>query len=148
MKNTIFDLTGRTALVTGGSKGIGNAIARGFANAGADLFLCSRTEFAAHAEGRKQLRMEFFYREMRKRHAVLVDDGKPTGGDWNFDSENRKSFGKDGPPLHKAPRAFPSDEITRGVIAMVNARFANHPGELAQFDWPVTSADAAQPIDH
>ncbi len=106
-------------------------------------FLCSRTEFAAHAEGRKQLRMEYFYREMRKRHAVLMDDGKPTGGDWNFDSENRKSFGKDGPPLHKAPRTFPPDEITRGVIAMMNARFAAHPGDLSQFDWPVTAADAA-----
>lgn len=105
-------------------------------------FLCSHAEFAAHAKGRKQLRMEFFYREMRKRHDVLLDDGEPTGGDWNFDSENRKSFGKDGPPMHKTPRSFPPDEITRGVIAMVNVRFAAHPGELAQFDWPVTAADA------
>ncbi len=105
-------------------------------------FLCSHSEFAAHCEGRKQLRMEFFYREMRKRHGVLMDDGKPTGGDWNFDSENRKSFGKDGPPLHKTPRSFPPDEITQGVIVMVNARFAEHPGELARFDWPVTAADA------
>ncbi len=106
-------------------------------------FLCSHAEFAAHAEGRKQLRMEFFYREMRKRHDALMDDGKPEGGDWNFDSENRKSFGKDGPPMHQTPRSFPPDEITRGVIAMVDARFADHPGDLAKFDWPVTSADAA-----
>jgi deoxyribodipyrimidine photolyase-related protein len=106
-------------------------------------FLCGRAEFAAHAEGRKQLRMEFFYREMRKRHAVLMEDGKPAGGDWNFDSENRKSFGKDGPPLHKAPRTFPPDEITRGVIAMVNKRFTTHPGDISQFDWPVTASDAA-----
>ena len=106
-------------------------------------FLCSGAEFAGHAEGRKQLRMEFFYREMRKRHAVLMDDGNPTGGGWNFDSENRKSFGNGGPPLHKTPRIFPPDQITRGVIAMVNVRFAGHPGDLAKFDWPVTTADAA-----
>jgi len=105
-------------------------------------FLCSHAEFAAHGEGRKQLRMEFFYREMRKRHDVLMDGDKPAGGDWNFDSENRKSFGKDGPPRHKTPRSFPPDEITRGVIAMVNARFAGHPGDLEVFDWPVTAADA------
>ncbi len=105
-------------------------------------FLCSHAQFAAHAEGRKQLRMEFFYREMRKRHGVLLDEGKPTGGDWNFDSENRKSFGKDGPPLHMQPRRFPPDAITRGVLDMVNARFAAHPGDLAQFDWPVTADDA------
>jgi deoxyribodipyrimidine photolyase-related protein len=110
-------------------------------------FLCSHAEFAAHVEGRKQLRMEFFYREMRKRHAVLMDDGKPAGGDWNFDSENRKSFGKDGPPLHPAPRNFKPDEITRGVIAMVNQRFAAHPGDLTQFDWPVTAAAAALALE-
>ncbi len=105
-------------------------------------FLCSHEEFAAHAEGRKQLRMEFFYREMRRRHAVLMDDDKPAGGAWNFDSENRKSFGKDGPPPHQSPRPFPPDAITRDVIAMVNARFATHPGDLAAFDWPVTAAEA------
>jgi deoxyribodipyrimidine photolyase-related protein len=105
-------------------------------------FLCSHKDFATHAKGRKQLRMEFFYREMRKRHCVLMEGGKPVGGAWNFDSENRKSFGKQGPPRHKAPRSFPPDEITHGVIAMVNARFARHPGDLIQFDWPVTAADA------
>ncbi len=110
-------------------------------------FLCSRAEFAAHAEGRKQLRLEFFYREMRKRHAVLMDDSKPAGGDWNFDSENRKSFPKAGPPPHQAPRTFPPDDLTRSVIALVNARFASHPGDLTAFDWPVTAADAALALD-
>lgn len=44
--NPLFDLTGKTALITGGSKGIGLAIAEGFASAGADLFLCARKEDA------------------------------------------------------------------------------------------------------
>jgi deoxyribodipyrimidine photolyase-related protein len=105
-------------------------------------FLCSHTEFKSHAMGRKQLRMEFFYREMRQRHDILMEKGKPVGGEWNFDSENRKSFGKDGPPLHHAPRRFEPDAITKEVIEVVNARFASHPGDLSSFDWPVTAEEA------
>ena len=48
-------------------------------------FLCSRHEFAAHARGRKQLRMEYFYREMRKRYGVLMDGALPAGGEWNLE---------------------------------------------------------------
>ena len=110
-------------------------------------FLCSHAQFAAHAEGRKQMRMEFFYREMRLRHDVLMDKGKPVGGAWNFDSENRKSFDKHGPPLHIPPRRFEPDTITREVIVMVNERFARHPGDLTAFDWPVTQADAALALE-
>ena len=110
-------------------------------------FLCSHAQFSAHAEGRKQLRMEFFYREMRQRHAVLMTQGMPEGGAWNFDSENRKSFGKQGPPRHLPPRRFPPDASTREVIAMVNARFASHPGALEEFDWPVTPQDAEYALE-
>lgn len=81
MKNSIFDLTGRTALITGGSKGIGNAIARGLADAGADLFLCSRTEapLAAAAEALARetgVRVEYLVADMAKREDVqrLADE--------------------------------------------------------------------------
>jgi deoxyribodipyrimidine photolyase-related protein len=56
-------------------------------------FFCTVRDFAAHAKGRKQLRMEFFYREMRKKTGILMDGKLPTGGQWNFDTENRASFG-------------------------------------------------------
>jgi deoxyribodipyrimidine photolyase-related protein len=106
-------------------------------------FLSTVEDFSRHAEGRKELRMEYFYREMRQKHGVLLDaKGKPEGGAWNFDKENRKAFGKGGPQLrHPAPR-FQPDAITQTVIKEVAERFAEHPGSLASFGWPVTPEDA------
>jgi hypothetical protein len=54
-------------------------------------FFCSVHEFAAHAKGRKSLRMEYFYREQRKRHAVLMNGDEPIDGQWNFDADNREA---------------------------------------------------------
>ncbi len=111
-------------------------------------FLSSRADFARHAAGRRQLRMEFFYREMRRRHRVLLDAaGEPLGGRWNFDAENRAAFGREGPPERRQPRAFPPDAITRAVIDLVQRRFPRHPGDLTRFDWPVTAADARAALD-
>ena len=111
-------------------------------------FLCTRAEFAAHAKGRKQLRMEFFYREMRQRTDVLMEKGAPVGGQWNYDHDNRGAFGKEGPDLLRVPpRKFVPDEITREVIALVEERFAKHPGTLKDFDWPVTAAQSVEALE-
>ena len=107
-------------------------------------FLCSGAEFAAHAQGRKQLRMEYFYREMRRRHRVLMDGDEPAGGEWNYDAENRGSFGPQGPGFVPAPTRFAPDAITREVMAFVQQRYATHPGQLAEFGWPVTRAQGLQ----
>ena len=113
-----------------------------------DHFLCSRTEFAKWAAGRKQLRMEFFYRDMRRKHKVLMDtDGEPEGGQWNFDADNRSAYPKAGPGLIPPPPRFAPDAITQDVLAEVEERFADHPGSLAQFAWPVTPADAQAALD-
>ena len=105
-------------------------------------FYSDPQEFADYADGRENLRLEHFYRWMRRRHDVLIEDGKPVGGDWNYDADNRKSFGKDGPGKIKAPRAFRPDYLTRDVMAMVEKRFPNHPGETDDFDYPVTPTQA------
>lgn len=105
-------------------------------------FYCSPEEFRRWAAGRKQLRLEFFYREMRRRHGVLMRDGKPEGGRWNFDASNRESFGPGGPGPVPRPRPFPPDPVTREVIALVESRFPDHPGRLDAFDFPVTSREA------
>lgn len=105
-------------------------------------FLSTRAEFAAHAAGRKQLRMEFFYREMRRKHKVLMDGDGPVGGAWNFDAENRESFGKSGPGAVSEAMSFVPDEITRAVLELVEQKFPQHPGSLKHFDWPVTPKQA------
>lgn len=110
-------------------------------------FLCTHEQFAEHAEGRKQLRLEYFYREMRRQHDVLMQGGKPLGGKWNYDAENRGSFKKSGPQDLAAPRRFRPDAITKEVLALVNAKFPDHPGSLKQFDWPVTTKQAKQALD-
>lgn len=104
-------------------------------------FLCTREAFARWAQGRKQLRMEYFYRQMRRDSGLLLEpDGSPMGGAWNFDSDNRKAL----PAGLKAPPAcrFAADGITREVLALVAERFADHYGSLQAFDYPVTHAEA------
>ncbi len=110
-------------------------------------FLCSREEFAEHAQGRKQLRLEYFYREMRRKHDVLLDRGQPIGGKWNYDSENRGSFAKSGPEDLPAPRRFRRSAVTREVLKLVEERFPDHPGKLENFDWPVTNKQATQALE-
>lgn len=105
-------------------------------------FYTTPEDFAAHAEGRKQVRLEYFYRELRKRFGVLMQDGQPVGGEWNYDKENRGSFGKNGPTGLPAPVRFEPDSTTREVIELVNQRFAGHLGDLGHFDWPLTPKQA------
>ena len=113
-------------------------------------FFATIREFAAHAEGRKSLRMEYFYREQRKRHRVLMEidgpDDAPVGGQWNFDADNREAFGAVGPGIVPPRTTFEPDAVTREVIALVDARFAQHPGRLDSFAWPVTRAQALQSL--
>ncbi|MEM1207824.1 MAG: cryptochrome/photolyase family protein [Planctomycetota bacterium] len=109
-----------------------------------DHFFCSLDEFAEWAGGKKELVQEMFYRRMRKRDGVLLTKGgKPVGGEWNYDADNRKTFGKAGPPaLRKRPHHFRPDDLTRKVIDVVEARFVDHPGSTEHFDLPVTRKEA------
>jgi deoxyribodipyrimidine photolyase-related protein len=105
-----------------------------------DRFLCDLGWFRRWTQGRKQLRMEFFYREMRRATGLLMEGGEPAGGAWNYDAENRKRL--DPGTVPPAPRRFPPDAITREVMALVAQRFPEHFGSLDAFAWPVTARDA------
>lgn len=107
-----------------------------------DRFVCSLAEFRDWADGRKQLRMEFFYRDMRRKTGLLMDGSEPVGGQWNFDHDNRAA-----PPkgLKAPPRPrFAPDAVTQEVIALVRDRFGGHFGTLDGFAWPVTRAQAEE----
>jgi deoxyribodipyrimidine photolyase-related protein len=87
--------------------------------------------------------METFYRGMRRRHEILIrSDGKPVGGQWNYDAENRETFGKGRTPQIKAPRSFRWDDTTQAVAALVEKTFPDSPGKTEGFDLPVTSKQA------
>ncbi len=131
-----------------------SALASAASRAGAEIrwfdddhFYVSSAEFRDWAAGRKQLVMEYFYRETRRRHDVLMDGDGPEGGRWNFDKDNRGSFGRKGPGELPEPRRFEPDDMTRQAIADVQAHFPDHPGSLERFGWPVTPVDAREALD-
>lgn len=114
-----------------------------------DHFYCSHPEFIAWTAGKKELRLEYFYRLMRKTHNILVDsEGNPEGGQWNFDKDNRKPYSKKGPGIIEAPILFEPDTVTKEVLKFVSTTYSSHPGALEDFRWPVTRAQALEALDY
>lgn len=112
-------------------------------------FYCTHQEFIQWAANKKELRLEYFYRLMRKTHQILVDaDGNPEGGQWNFDQDNRKPYPKKGPRIIDTPLCFAHDAITKEVLDYVSKTYAEHPGSLDAFDWPVTREQALEALDY
>lgn len=105
-----------------------------------DRFLADRAGFAQWAEGRKGLRMEHFYRLMRRKTGLLMEGDQPAGGRWNFDAENRKRASPD--LLLPRPLRFAPDAMTREVLELVARRFPDNFGTLEPFWFAVTRADA------
>ena len=110
-----------------------------------DRFFASRARFSDWARGRRNWRMENFYREMRREQGILMEGDRPAGGEWNYDQENRKRL-----PAGTVPPVrlrFPPDAMTREVMALVESRFPDHFGGLEEFGWPVTRANALLALD-
>lgn len=111
-----------------------------------DRFLCPHDAFEAWAAGRKLLRMEYFYREMRRKTGLLMDGAAPEGGRWNFDADNRKPAAAS--LFMPQPHRVAPDAITRRVLALVADRAADHFGDLEPFWFAVTRAEAERARDH
>lgn len=111
-----------------------------------DRFFCSEAAFAAWAEGRKQLRMEWFYREMRRKTGLLMEGDQPAGGQWNFDHDNRKAAKPD--LFRPRPPRFAPDAVTQEVLRVVDARFGDHFGQITPFVWATTRDEALAALAH
>ncbi len=109
-------------------------------------FLCTEEDFARWADGRKTLRMEFFYRDMRRQTGYLMEGDEPAGGQWNFDKDNRKPADTD--LFMPAPVQVDPDKTTKEVLTLVGQTFDNHFGTLEPFWFAVTPEDAERAVDH
>lgn len=111
-----------------------------------DRFLADRQRFAEWAEGRKGLRMEHFYRLMRRKTGLLMEGCQPAGGRWNLDAENRQKAAAD--MLMSEPLRFEPDAVTRGVLDLVAQRFPDHFGDLEPFWFATRRVDAEKAFAH
>jgi len=110
-------------------------------------FYCTPEAFARWAGSKRSLTLEFFYRWLRQREGVLMQGRKPVGGRWNFDADNRAAFDARGPGLRPAPLRFAPDAAAQDVLALVQRRFADHPGSLADFGWALTPEQAEAALE-
>ncbi len=110
-------------------------------------FYSTPKQFRAWAQGKRELVLEHFYRKLRKEEQILMDGKKPEGGEWNYDSDNRESFGKEGPGDLPRIQSIPPDKTTREVIELVEHRFSDHPGSLEHFSLPVTRNAARSALE-
>lgn len=104
------------------------------------LFLMKIEEFESWARGRKELTMEYFYRLARKKYNILMEEGKPIGGQWNFDKDNRK------PPPSKIAYIEPFKQEPpaqiREVINLIKELFADYYGSIEDFSFATSRQEA------
>jgi len=103
-------------------------------------WLTSREQFERSQPKGPPYRMDAFYRRVRRDTGLLMADGKPAGGKFSFDAENREPW-RGHPPAPALP-SFPPNAIRDEVVELVETRFARHPGRLDPAALPTTREDA------
>ena len=111
-----------------------------------DFFLTPREFFEDWARSQKSFMMENFYRKQRSRLNVLMDGGKPVGGAWNFDADNRLP-----PPKNHAyepPLEHEWDEIDQRISESLESLSSQLWGHAPSTTWATTRAGALKQLDH
>ena len=111
------------------------------------MFLTNRDEFISMCPktSKPTYKMTNFYINQRKKLNILMDNGKPAGGKWTFDSENRKKISHKmlPPPVKK----FRHTKHTKDVKDIVSKYFENHYGNIEEFNYPTTRKQAIENLD-
>jgi deoxyribodipyrimidine photolyase-related protein len=110
-------------------------------------FLCSRQDFKNYLFYNPKPFMKTFYERERKRLKIMLDkDAKPWGGQWSYDSDNRKKAPKVLTNLE--PLLFPENHHIKNVKVLVDEKFSDHPGMSDNFWLPTSRAESLKTLDH
>lgn len=109
-------------------------------------FYTTRHELSDFFEGKKLLLMENFYRNMRKKHHILMHGSAPLGNQWNFDADNRKKYKGEVPvPSEKNFHANVSEVVAQikeaGIVTFGNINPDN-------FSWPTSREQSLEVLDY
>lgn len=109
-------------------------------------FLVEPEFFANVFKGHKRYVMESFYRAVRTKYELLMEDGKPLGDRWNFDAENRNKLPKDCTP----PPPLTFDRDVSDIVQHIHEQKIATIGSInpKHFAWPVTRAEALKTLDY
>ena len=109
-------------------------------------FMTTRDDLATFFEGKKRYTMEYFYRDMRKRFGILVDDeGEPAGGAWNFDQDNRNKI----PKSIEVPDPIAFDHEIEGIVEMLAEAGVATMGQVdaERWEWPTNREEGLRALD-
>jgi deoxyribodipyrimidine photolyase-related protein len=103
-------------------------------------FVTSLETSKQHFESKSKFFMGSYYQEQRKRLDILIARGKPVGGKWSFDTENRKRLPREIP----IPRLPPLElnQYVDEAKKYVELHFSSNPGSVHSFNYPTTFSQA------
>lgn len=109
-------------------------------------FLTERDVLSRMFRARKRYVMEPFYREVRKQYDILLEDGEPVGGQWNYDAENRNRL----PDSVVPPEPLTFNRDVRDIVNLLERAKIPTLGTLdpKNFSWPVTRHEALQTLEY
>ncbi|MBT4413660.1 deoxyribodipyrimidine photolyase-related protein [Polaribacter sp. Hel1_33_78] len=109
-------------------------------------FYTEREDLETFFKGKKQFLMENFYRNMRKKHQILMIDKQPEGGKWNYDASNRKKWKGD----TLIPQEINFDTNVEDILSDIKKAKIETIGKINSkyFEYPISRKQAIQQLNY